>query len=181
MYYLQINYKISYSNWGIIPFTWFLYFYAGLKWRNLSIKLNTFFIVLLICLAYFIEITETYFLFSLTNNSAFSSTPIRFSAILYVIPFILLFLKLKDTIQPKNNILISLGNNSFGIYLSHMVILSCVFYVANKILNTICYNPIQYILYVTTILLITIIITNILITICKEFMPNTFLKCIGFI
>jgi len=141
IYHLLINYQIyNHSIWRLIPFTAFFYFYVGLKWRNLSIKLNTPSLVLLICLGYLIELVETYYLFSVTNDPSFSAKRFKYSTILYAIPIILLFLKLKNINLLKNNILIALGNNSFGIFLSHMAVLRCVKGVADKIYNTIQYN-----------------------------------------
>jgi surface polysaccharide O-acyltransferase-like enzyme len=188
IYYLQLKYQISYAKWGIIPFTWFLYFYAGLKWRNILLKINIFTIVALICLGYFIESVETYFLFSKTGDSYFSVTPIRFSAILYVIPIILLFLKLNESQSVKNEVnkvtkvLISLGNNSFGIYLFHLVILATVRFLFKKTMPVINDTYMTYIFFhIIIVLSITLLVTNILINICKKVMPTKILKWIGFI
>jgi fucose 4-O-acetylase-like acetyltransferase len=79
VYYLQLKYEISYSNWGILPISWFLYFYIGLKWKNKPIKLSISICILFICLAYIIELIESSYIFSITNSIRFSVTPIRFS------------------------------------------------------------------------------------------------------
>jgi hypothetical protein len=62
-----------------------------------------------------------------------------------------------------------------------MIILFCVKYIANNIFNTIHLTSIHYIFYIITVLFVTILTTNILINICKKFMPNNFLNWVGFI
>jgi peptidoglycan/LPS O-acetylase OafA/YrhL len=179
VYYLQINYDIPYSNWGILPVSWFLYFYMGMKMKNKEINIFIPLIGAMICLGFFFELMETHILLSITNNTLFSTTPLRFSTVFYVFSIIILFLRIKENQLSKNNILVLLGNNSFGIYLSHIVVLIISRWIVRKII--IPYSYVKYILFVAGVLLLTISINYVIIIVCKRIIPQKLLKLIGFL
>ncbi len=183
IYYFQIKHNYSYSHWGILPFSWFFYFYLGLKMQHRHVKMSWFLTITLVIAGFILEMIEMSVLYSVTQNNYFSVTPLRYSTILYMYGFILIFLKLdkldndfyKFTFKP----LISLGNNSFGIYLSHMAILPYAVYFITKIMNIDALDY-MYITYILIVLFITLFICDSAINLFNQFIPNKYLRWIGF-
>lgn len=178
IYYFQILHGISSPKWGLLPFSWFFYYYVGLKWRNMPIKIHSIGIIFFIILGFLIEQLETSLLFSITHNSSFSVTPVRFSAITYVLPIILLFLKNKDSRSFNNRFLINIGNNLFGIYIIHLLILFGVQIIANQLIDI--DTSTSYLLVVLIIFIFTLVLSNLIIEIAKKILPPSFTKWIGF-
>lgn len=180
VYYLQLFKNINYSHWGIVPFSWFLYYYIGIKWRDIKTHYNRITILCLICLGFIFELIESQILFSFYGDTFFAVTPLRFSAIPYVIAIILLLLNLSETSMSKNssNFLNYIGDNSYGIFLCHMTFLPLLVRVDKYFLVA---NPYIYILYIFLVLIVTILICNEGIEICKKYIAHKYLQYIGFV
>jgi fucose 4-O-acetylase-like acetyltransferase len=179
VYVLELKYSIPYSYWGILPVTWFLYYYLGLKMKDKIINLRIPLIIGLICLGYIIESVEAYVIFSFTAKSYFAVTPLRFSSFFYIMPIIVLFLRLKDKPISDKNWLVLLGNKSFGIFMFHMAVLLLVVQVLIPVIPTV--TTIQYLLYVVIVFVVTLLITYPIISLCQRFIPKKILQWIGFI
>ena len=176
IYYLQIKHEFSYSHWIILPFSWFLYFYLGLKTQHKNIKMNWIYIIAIVVIGFVIEIVEMHILYSITQNTNFSVTPLRYSSILYVYGFVNIFLKLKNSNFINQRILKLLGDNSFGIYLLHMVILPFVVFFVKKIIDIEMY----YLIYILMVLFITLLICNSVINLSNRYISAKYLRWIGF-
>jgi fucose 4-O-acetylase-like acetyltransferase len=126
LYYYQLKISPIYFTGALLPTSWFIYYYLGLKWQKLSPKLPFPSIISLLIIGYVIELAETYFILNHSNDIQFATTPLRFSPFIYIVSFIFLFLKLKDKHYGNNNVFVSLGNKSYGIYLAHIFVLGYV-------------------------------------------------------
>jgi surface polysaccharide O-acyltransferase-like enzyme len=108
---------------------WFLYYYMGLAIGNQKIKyeLKVGKIIFLYVVCLILSSAEA-FLWNQVCNYDMATTQLRFGSMLTNIPFLLIAdqyireSKFRDTIITKG--MIFLGNQSFGIYLSHVLIIS---------------------------------------------------------
>ena len=184
LYYYQLNIGTIYFTGALFPTSWFVFYYLGLKWQKLSLKISYKTIIAALLLGYFLELIETYFILNFSNDMQFATTPLRFFPLFYIIPFLFLFLKIKyntiqyNTIQYNTIQLILkyLGDNSFGIYLCHIFFLGFVRAFVMKIINI----ENHYIIYVFTTLALTLGVCSLIIMVSKKVFPKKFLSMIGF-
>ena len=122
---------------------------------------------MLACLGFALEVTETGILSLFTKDTQFAATPLRFTPFVYIMSFILIFIKKKDHIT-KPNALSKIGDLSYGIYLFHIIALAFVAYAVRMLYNMtnpasnsmgisaflypvrfsyFCHNPVCFILY----------------------------------
>ena len=109
---------------------WFTYYYLGYLIGNgyINIKQSTKNLVILLIISILLQFAEGYWY--LTKGIVNCGTQLKLTSILTGSIFALLAYKyLKSENNIKSNILHLLGNNSFGIYFSHLAIMSVLSYI----------------------------------------------------
>lgn len=111
--------------WGDLCIGWFTFYYLGLLLGNnlIHIKSGIKQILTFYVITIFFQIAEGYWLLQLGENNC--GTQIKLSSLLTSSIFIIIAYKyIRDnTCDYTNNVLATIGNYSFGIYLSHMMII----------------------------------------------------------
>ena len=119
---IQLNKYISYIV-GLSCLGWFTYFYLGFMLGNNYIKIfwKTKTIVILWAISVLIQMLEGYWYYSMGISNC--GTQMKLSAVLSGLLFCILAFKYIETDSLKAfTPLVALGNNSFGIYFSHLFI-----------------------------------------------------------
>lgn len=148
---------------------WFLFYILGLDCRKGKIendKIRIWWIVPAIGLSFF----ETYMLIKTGNSLNFACSQIKFSSFIYAICICLLCVKCER--KCDKNILSVVGDCSFGIYFSHILVLDCI----EKIIIT----EIWFIKWILTFLLVLCFTFIIVWTIRKLVNEKKILRLIGF-
>lgn len=117
--------------WGLVCFDWLIFYYFGIllgnKIINLRYNIKIIFISYLISIP--LQMLEGYAWFVLGESNC--GTQVKFTAFITNILFLILAYHfiITDKLKIKNKILVKIGDYSFGIYLSHMLIIQ----ILNKI------------------------------------------------
>ncbi len=169
-----------------MPTAWFIYYYLGIKMKNYTPTYSTKSLIMLACLGFALEVTETEILSLFTKDTRFAATPLRFTPFVYIISFILIFIKKKDHIT-KPNALSKIGDLSYGIYLFHIIALAFVAYavrmlynMTNPASNSMGISALFYILCVFLIFAITLYVSYYTVKYASKILPVKLLTLIGF-
>ena len=156
--YLNINPPLALY---ALPFySWIIFFALGIfvKNHNVSNKCTSYRIYLLLIFFIILSCTEAYFLLKL-NLTSFAFSAVKFSSFFYSIAVCFAFLKLRQKIKNWPQILVKLGDYSFGIYLIHIFIIHFITKALNQIDILVSIQPIfQFIALVSTISISYIVI-----------------------
>ncbi|WP_363150729.1 acyltransferase [uncultured Alistipes sp.] len=173
IYWLKINHiDILYQ---IFFPTWIFFFALGIYLKNYKkIQLTGLTISILCFLALLASIAEAYQILDIDNIS-WAISQIKYSSFIYT--FCLILLAIKIQVNTQNNIWVTVGNYSYGIYLLHILVLSIIIkLVSTTGINMLLPHFILFLLYVTLTLLSCVLI----ISICHKTLPNKLLEIIGF-
>lgn len=119
-YYLR--YDLPVIVYGGSFTTWLIFFSLGLYYgKGEKIRLSAMVLVPLLILMLLVCFVESYYLFNLGNNIKQALTAVKLSSFAYSFVVIVLILNLAD--NRKYPALSYIGQLSFGVYLSHMLIL----------------------------------------------------------
>lgn len=147
-----INYNKILPCYNYYVFGWFSYYYLGLlfKYKKIENSNSKLLLYYILCLA--ISIAEGLVLYIIFNSYDLAASQITMSNFLYCM--ILCFvIKSMDSKTVKNSIIVEFDNYSYGIYLSHIVVLMIIrkimnIYHINYFLNiTITYVLLVFIMY----------------------------------
>lgn len=151
------------------PFTtWIMFFVIGIYCGKTTINISNITLILSAILFLILSIFETYFIFSKTNDIYNAVTGVKISCFLYATSIILLLFKNANNKNYK--ILPYIGQVSFGIYLSHIIFLTFVSGILNKIapiLNS--YGLVKQLLLITFTTLSCLIFASIVRKINRKF------------
>ena len=122
---VESNKSIS-ALYDILCFGWFTFYYLGLYLKNVAIskKYNTKIIILIYLITIIIQIIEGYCWFKLGEDNC--GTQLKISSLLTSSMFLLIAYDYINNTTFKGNckLLLLIGNYSFGIYISHCMIIS---------------------------------------------------------
>ena len=169
-----------------MPTAWFIYYYLGIKMKNYTPTYSTKSLIMLACLGFALEVTETGILSLFTTDTQFAATPLRFTPFVYIMSFILIFIKKKDHIT-KPNALSKIGDLSYGIYLFHIIAIAFVAYgirmlynMTDPVSNSMGISALFYILCVFLIFAITLYVSYYTVKYASKILPVKLLTLIGF-
>ena len=124
--------KYIYAIWRICCLGWFTFYYLGLYLKNSkrNKKYNNNMLIIIYAISIIIQICEGYIWYKLGEVNC--GTQLKLSSLLTSSIFILLaYNYIKDSkFNCNNKALITIGNYSFGIYISHLMVLALL----NKII-----------------------------------------------
>ena len=152
---LQLKYNTVIPLYNYWIFGWFTYYYLGILIKSVNInekKVNSIFALLIFTLI--ISILYRIYILKIFSNYSLATSQILFVNLLYSLMIcVTLFLISKKQINVKNDsIIIKTGDYSFGMYLSHVLVLKVI----KEILS---YFYLPYILNIILICSLTYIIT----------------------
>jgi membrane-bound acyltransferase YfiQ involved in biofilm formation len=140
-------------------FIWFIFFHLGIYRDKYKFLFNLKTPVLCVCLtaALALAILEGFFMTSYWGFHGFGFSQVKLSSILASVFLILLLIKLKDKFRIPG-VLITLGDNSFGIYLLHMFIMPVIFHVLKHTKLYTIQPAYQLVVVILTIVAVLVII-----------------------
>ncbi|WP_392532503.1 acyltransferase [Nostoc sp. C117] len=154
--------------WNVMPFSiWVTFYYFGILARN-NQKISDFcykridITIFLYITSLFFSIVEGLDLWRIWKLESLAGSQIKISSILCSFCLILFFLGLRKSVEYWPKVLVILGEFSFGIYLSHMLVLELINKLTSKI--QIIYNFNLLCIFIATISTIFICYTIIYIT-----------------
>lgn len=176
LYIANIVYGINIPYYTTFFVGWFIYYYLGILLRKLNLdfdKIKTSKLLVLSLISLAISIGEA---FLLKDKAIFlSTTQLSFSNIIYSISLIFLILKVhKTNAINSTNILVLIGNYSFGIYFIHLAIM--------KVVNTYIFdfsNLPEFIAYQTITFILVLIISSILVVTGARLLGKKYSKYLG--
>lgn len=128
--------------WDVSCLGWFSYYYLGLLLGNFIIKkqYNIKKLLILYCISIILQMIEGYIWLSLGESNC--GTQIKFSSFLTSSIFLLIayWYINNANISGNNKLLIMIGNYSFGIYLSHIMVLKILRQIFILVINSICFK-----------------------------------------
>ena len=152
--YLAILYVYIYKtnsmlqNGGVFFATWFIFYYLGLLIRSLNISPSYFksklkFLVIAYIIMLSASIVESFLIYRNLSLLNFAISQMKYSTFAMSLLFIIVLFSLSETIKVSSkNILVTIGNYSFGIYLAHCLILRWLTRLSflSKITNQLAYT-----------------------------------------
>lgn len=125
--YFGSSFFSSLSVYAMPFYAWIIFYELGILYRNVDkhkiSKHAATLIVISIIFALTMSLFEAKIIFIKYNNLEFAASAVKFSSFLYSGCFITGFLYIRQKVSKWSNLLVSLGNYSFGIYLIHMPVL----------------------------------------------------------
>lgn len=167
---MPLNKYIS-AIWDVSCLGWFIYYYLGLFLGNglLKRKINIKKTLILFIISIPLQMLESYIWLSMGEVNC--GTQLKLTAcITSVLACVIAYYFITSDIKFKNNILISIGNYSFGIYLLHILIIN----VMNKI-------PVYSLLPYLVNSAIVLLVSYICVVVCNKICGNSISKWIGFV
>lgn len=128
---------------GFFP-TWIVFFVIGIFIRKNGINTKSNILLSFLILSFVLSVVETYYLYIKFNDIGNSVTAVKITSFIYSITAILFLFKQADKKNFNFKFLSYLGKISFGIYLSHMIVLSILARLFNKFLPLLSLNGIVY-------------------------------------
>lgn len=123
IFYIKTGKAFPFYNYHI--FGWFSYYYLGILLNLKKIKLKDFKISLVLFICCLVSVAEGIYIYCVYNIYDLAVTQLTFSNCIFSM-FICLFINRNDNEIMKKNIVITIGDYSYGIYLSHVLILSAL-------------------------------------------------------
>lgn len=148
-YYIKTNHNFILYNYHI--FGWFSYYYLGLLLNYKKIEINNKHLYIFCIIGLIITIIEGILIYKRLNYYDLATSQITISNYIYSI-IVCLIIKRNDNILLKDNIISSFGDLSYGIYLSHILVVSII----KKI---VAYLDLNYYINITLIYVLLIITT----------------------
>lgn len=157
--------------------SWISYFYLGLIYRSKEIKTTKrkvyFSSTIQLVLIVIISIINNILFFKINLSYNFVTTQVKLLSCIYSFNTILLIMELNNLKLNPPNVLIRIGNVSYGMYYIHMGVLT----VTRHFLNMINLN---YYLYLIILVIIIVILSYFTIIIFKKVTKNKFDRLLGF-
>ena len=152
---LQLRFNIAIPLYNYWIFGWFTYYYLGILIKNVNLnekKINSILVLLIFTLI--ISILYRMYIFKTFSNYSLATSQILSINVFYslFICIILFSISQKKLYIKKDSIIVKTGDYSFGIYLSHVLVLMIV----KKILS---FFTLPYILNICLVFLLTYTIT----------------------
>lgn len=174
--YFGSSFFSSLSVYAMPFYVWIIFYELGLIYRNFDkYKISNHtatLIVISIIFALAMSLFEAKIVFTKYNNLEFATSAVKFSSFLYSGCFITGFLYIRQKVSKWPNLLISLGNYSFGIYLIHIPVL---WVLVDFLKDTIFREGINYIMqpvFQLIVVFMTIIICCVFIFTSKKILPT---------
>ncbi len=153
IFYIKFNSSIPYYNYHI--FGWFSYYYLGLLFRYDKIEVKSLEKINYLCfLSLMVSIIEGIFIYAEYEYYDLAVTQISTGNYIYCMALCLI-IKNSEKEKSHKNILTMLGDFSYGIYLSHVLILMLI----KKLVS---YFDIAYFINITLTYILLVMITYIL-------------------
>lgn len=155
--YINIKYDTNIPLYQYYIFGWVSYYYFGLLTKekiisnNICVKKEVFILLTTLILS----IMEGIIVYSCFENYAIATLQLGIVNFFYSILICKIFYNISNQKTQSNEILVKIGNYSFGIYLSHILVLRIVSKITN--LLSLNYIIITIINYITTIIICYII------------------------
>ena len=152
---LQLRFNIAIPLYNYWIFGWFTYYYLGILIKNVNLnekKINGISVLLIFTLI--ISVLHRMYVLKIFYNYSLATSQILLVNVLYssILCFMLFLISKKQISVDKNSIIVKTGDYSFGIYLSHALVLMVI----KKIIN---YFYLPYVLNIILIFLLTYILT----------------------
>lgn len=154
---------ISIANMDILPTSWMSYYYFGLllahkpQVRVIIMKFRP----LLVVIAFFVELIESWALFRMGYPIGYVCTQMKIGGFLYTTAIICLIVQHQKK-GCRNKSLIYLGDRSFAIFFLHIFGLTLYFKVLELIRITIDYLPVHNVLGSTFAICISLILSELI-------------------
>lgn len=171
-YITRLYYSPIFSSLAVyaMPFyMWIIFYELGVLYRTFDkhkiSKRGAILITLSISFSLIMSLFEAKYIVLKYDNLGSASSAVKFSSFLYAGCFIVGFLYIRQKVNKWPNIIVSLGNYSFGIYLIHMLVIYAI---------TIFFkNVVGGILSQIMVVFVTLIICCIIIFITKKMLPRS--------
>ena len=113
----------KFNFWDYLKYTpiWLLFFYLGIRFKEKKPKLNVKYLYIALIAMFALQLLETVFLRKIAGFNAF--TQIRFFGFGYSLVLIMLIYEKSKKSSRKVNLLVRIGDDSFGIYFIHCAFL----------------------------------------------------------
>lgn len=166
----------SLSVYAMPFYTWIVFYELGMLYRNFDkytiSKSVAILIVLSIVFTLIISLFEAKTLLIKYDNLELATSAVKFSSFLYSGCFITGFMYIRQKVNKWPNLIVSLGNYSFGIYLIHMPILSVVNHFLKEIFFKEGLHYFTELIFQFIVIFMTIIICCTLIFTSKKIFPK---------
>ncbi|MCA1990764.1 MAG: acyltransferase [Coleofasciculus sp. S288] len=172
---LHFNFSIDFRVYGLLFSTWIIFYSIGIilgskERKNLRFSNKSIWILFGILLSLTLSTLESfYFLFNYPNVS-FVSSAVKFSSFTYSFFIILGFMALRERVQVWSNLIVQLGEYSFGIYLIHMISMVKINYIMKYFTLVNSFQPI----YQVVIVFLTILSCYGAIAITRKLLKRSF-------
>jgi peptidoglycan/LPS O-acetylase OafA/YrhL len=176
--------KLCYGYWFpsvSLFYSWIIFYEIGLLAGGSDSKVFTtkkgrLFILLALVICLLISELEGMIILSKCGNLDFAAHALKYSTFMYSACVIFSFLSIRECFHHWPKLLVTIGKYSFGVYLIHIPVLTCVIGVLKG--TKIYSSPVPYQLVVG---LITLTICLVLIGITRKLLPESFChKVLGF-
>lgn len=141
-YYLDINIPL-YIYAGVFP-TWIVFFVLGIYIRANGIGMSLKKLAMLLIIGFIFSILETFAIHRIFNDLGDGVSAIKVSSFFYSTCVILFLFKVHDKNIINSNLLSNLGEISFGIYLSHIILLRQLIIFLDKFIPQLASHVIVY-------------------------------------
>ena len=142
---------------------WFIYFIIGIYVRNNNITSLIKHKYIAIVIGLLLSVIEGIIIDKYLNNYSFASSQIKISSCIYSIAIINLITNINSKCKlHRENIVSRIGNNSYGIFYSHMIFLTLCTIVLNKLCIVNNLLPIYQLIQMITSLFLSYIFVKVI-------------------
>lgn len=141
---------------------WFIYFYMGIYVRKNSITQLTKYKYTFVLIGLILSVIEGYIWDHILNMYAFAVSQVKISSCVYAVSVINFIIITNNKYSVEKNILSNIGDNSYGIYYSHMVFVMLCTAVLNKLNIANSCLPMYQLIQLTTSLVLSCLLIKIL-------------------
>lgn len=160
---------------GLFP-TWMVFYVLGMYLKMNKINVKSKILLLFFVISFILSLAETYYIYGLFNDIANSVTAVKISSFLYSISLVLLLFRLREKIISFPPFMVYLGQISFGLYLSHMLILFTLGYLLKPLLPF----QVNALFYQFSQILLTVLLGVMVSLLFRKINKNFSVKYLGF-
>ncbi|MCP9612488.1 acyltransferase [Coprobacter sp. LH1063] len=159
--------------------TWFIFYYIGAIMKFGGFRGNTLTALCCTLFGLYLSIWESAYINEVLGTPSWAGSQIKFSTFFYSLSFCILLMTLHQKV--KRNIIVRLGELSFGIYLLHMPMIKITNYALNGILDILHIEKFKILLVnQLSIISISLLLCYIFLIVMNKFLPGNVNRYLGF-
>ena len=171
LYSIQYNTRQQPLIYAQVFPTWFLMYYVGCLAKKGSIKISGPIALAGVLLSFYLMSLESTYIYDVLNVPFWAASQIKFSSFFYALA--LSFLLLSLHCEMKRNVVVRLGEMSFGIFLLHIPVKMGVDVIMNRMLAD---SPLKQL----AVVIMTLFLCYVVLVISYKILPDRINRYLGF-